>query len=44
MSLSEIAFTLGFKDLEDYERCFFSKYNQTPVGYRNSQKEFKNNN
>ncbi|KAA6339291.1 Sensor histidine kinase TmoS [termite gut metagenome] len=36
MSLSEIASTLGFKDLEDYERCFFSKYNQTPIRYRNS--------
>ncbi|KAA6326684.1 hypothetical protein EZS27_024242, partial [termite gut metagenome] len=36
MSLSEIAFTLGFKNLEDYERCFFSKYNQTLIRYRNS--------
>jgi signal transduction histidine kinase/DNA-binding response OmpR family regulator len=40
ISLPEIACTLGFKDLEDYERCFFSKYNQTPIQYRNSQKEF----
>ncbi|KAA6336132.1 Sensor histidine kinase TmoS [termite gut metagenome] len=40
MSSSEIAFTLGFKDLEDYERCFFSKYNQMPIEYRNNQKEF----
>jgi signal transduction histidine kinase/ligand-binding sensor domain-containing protein/DNA-binding response OmpR family regulator len=39
MSLSEIASMLGFKDLEDYERSFFSKYNQTPIRYRNSQKE-----
>ncbi|KAA6349529.1 Sensor histidine kinase TmoS [termite gut metagenome] len=36
MSLPEIAFALGFKDLEDYEKCFFAKYNQTPTRYRNN--------
>ncbi|KAA6331651.1 hypothetical protein EZS27_019760, partial [termite gut metagenome] len=36
MSFPEIAFAFGFKDLEDYEKCFFAKYNQTPTRYRNN--------
>ena len=35
MSISEIAFAVGFKDSGYYSKCFRKKYNQTPREYIN---------
>ena len=35
MSISEIAFAVGFKDSGYYGKCFRKKYNQTPKEYMN---------
>lgn len=35
MSISEIAFAVGFKDSGYYSKCFRKKYNQTPREYMN---------
>lgn len=38
LSISEIAFEVGFKDAGYYGKCFRKKYNQTPTEYLNSIK------
>ena len=35
MTISEIAFTVGFKEAGYYGKCFRKKYNQTPTEYMN---------
>lgn len=35
MSISEIAFAVGFKDSGYYSKCFRKKYDQTPREYMN---------
>lgn len=35
LSVSEIAFAVGFKDSGYYSKCFRKKYNQTPREYMN---------
>ena len=35
MSISEIAFAVGFRDAGYFGKCFRKKYNQTPREYMN---------
>ena len=35
LSVSEVAFAVGFKDSGYYSKCFRKKYNQTPREYMN---------
>ena len=35
MSISEIAFAVGFKDSGYFSKCFRKKYDQTPREYMN---------
>jgi len=39
LSISEIAFAVGFKDSSYYSKCFRKKYNQTPREYMNEYRK-----
>ncbi len=39
MTISEIAFTVGFKEAGYYGKCFRKKYNQTPTEYMNKYRK-----
>ena len=39
MSISEVAYAVGFKDSGYYSKCFRKKYNQTPREYMNEWKK-----
>lgn len=41
LSISEIAFAVGFKDSGYYSKCFRKKYNQTPRDYMNEWRKVR---